>query len=70
MVFKILFYAAVVWLIVRAWQRWSRARRLRQTPPPAAFEPMSRCSSCGVYLPTTTLSAEGRCGRCAGQAPR
>jgi hypothetical protein len=29
------------------------------------YELMQRCSVCGTYLPSTTLSRSGRCGRCS-----
>ncbi|SEQ05276.1 hypothetical protein SAMN04488038_103200 [Solimonas aquatica] len=38
-----------------------------KAPPesPEQFEAMQRCSRCGTYLPASSLSKSGRCGRCS-----
>ncbi|HEX4895022.1 MAG TPA: PP0621 family protein [Solimonas sp.] len=58
-------------LVALAYLAWRLYRHLRAPPappaqpPPASYEPMARCSRCGVHLPASALSATGLCGRCS-----
>lgn len=72
-VIRLLILLVVAWLLWRAW-RLLRAQLTAQpppeepTPPPEAtssYEPMARCSRCGVHAPAHALSKAGLCGRCA-----
>jgi hypothetical protein len=72
MLTRLLILAGLVWLGWTLWKQWSGQRRPpvgrhRHDPQAGAerFEPMSRCPQCGTYLPTSTLSRSGRCGRCS-----
>lgn len=73
MLTRLLILAGLVWLGWTLWKQWSGQLRRpgdrdRQRDPQARserFEPMGRCPQCGTYLPASTLSRSGRCGRCS-----
>ncbi|WP_411886959.1 hypothetical protein [Hydrocarboniphaga effusa] len=73
MLTRLLILAGLAWLGWTLWKQWSGQLR-----PPGGhnhrqdlqadrerFEPMARCPQCGTYLPVSTLSRSGRCGRCS-----
>jgi hypothetical protein len=67
-VIRILLLIGAVWL---AWRLFKQLTRPQIPPPqappsPPGYEPMARCSECGVHAPEATLSPSGRCGRCSG----
>ncbi len=67
MLIKILLLAGLVWVGMTAFRQWRRAQgpsavdRGRQP----RFEQTARCAQCGAYVPTSTLSRSGRCGKCS-----
>lgn len=63
---RLFFFAAVGWLLYRAYIRWQTDNR-RGTPPPEPLQTVARCEGCGTYLPVQTLSPQGRCGACEQQ---
>lgn len=66
--FRLLLLIAAAWLVWRL-LRGLRVHVSRIEPPKAAspetFEPMARCSRCGVHQPAQSLSSAGLCGKCA-----
>lgn len=64
--FRVLLLGLALYLIWRLIGH-SRAGLRREPPgtPEKQFEPMQRCSGCGTYLPASSLSKNGRCGRCS-----
>lgn len=64
--FRLFLLALAVWILWRL-LRGVRVHFSRVQPPaePPQFEPMSRCTGCGVHLPAAALSAGGLCGKCA-----
>lgn len=62
--FRLLVLAGLAWLVYRLLQRWRIEITPRQPPAPEQFEPMARCTRCGIHLPARTLSSGGRCGAC------
>jgi uncharacterized protein len=68
-VFRILLILAAIWIVWRLLRglriHISRAQSPPQ-PPGENFEPMARCAQCGVHLPASALSPDGRCGKCTG----
>lgn len=68
MTVKILILLGVVYGVWKLWTHAVRAQALRHRAPPPAppqYEAMARCTHCGVHVPVSALSPEGRCGRCA-----
>jgi len=62
---RVLLLAGIGWLLYRAYIRWQTTQNQhRGAPPPEKFEPMSRCTGCGLYLPSQSLSPSQRCGSC------
>ena len=61
----------LILLLAAAWVLWRLLRGVRihvvrgQQPSAPTFEPMARCTRCGVHQPKASLSAAGLCGRCA-----
>jgi len=69
-IFRLLVLAGLAWLVYRLLQNWRieiSPRQNRQTPE--RFEPMSRCTQCGLYLPAQALSSTGHCGACEKRHP-
>lgn len=66
---RVLLLVGIGWLLYRSYIRWQTQNRQRNVPPPERFEPMSRCASCGTYLPSNTLSQNQRCGACEQRKP-
>ncbi len=66
MIIKLLVLAVLGWFAVKVWQAWQKQQALQRQNerPPERFEPMARCAQCGVHLPVSALSRNGRCGRC------
>ncbi|MCX7061319.1 MAG: hypothetical protein NTZ11_10560 [Gammaproteobacteria bacterium] len=65
---RVLFLAAVGWLLYRAYIRWQVGDR-RGSRPPEPLQTVARCEGCGTYLPVQTLSPQGRCGACEQKRP-
>lgn len=64
-IFRLLVLIGLGWLVYRLLQNWRVEISPRRPPaPPESFEPMARCSGCGLYLPSKSLSPGGRCGAC------
>lgn len=62
--FRLLVMAGLAWLVYRLLQRWRIEITPRQPPAAPSFEPMARCTGCGIHLPARSLSRSGRCGAC------
>ena len=64
--FRLLVLIGLGWLVYRFLQKW----RIEISPreplrPSERFEPMARCSGCGLHLPAQSLSPDShRCGAC------
>lgn len=58
---RLLLLCLLGWLLGRALKR---ARRATARPRVERFEPMARCSGCGVFFPDTALDGSGRCRHC------
>jgi len=65
---RVLFLAAVGWLLYRAYLRWSLGQD-RRGGPPDALQTVARCEGCGTWLPVQTLSPDQRCGACERRQP-
>lgn len=63
-IFRLLVLAGLVWLVYRLLKNWRIEISPRQPQAPERFEPMARCTGCGLYLPAQSLSSTGRCGAC------
>ena len=65
-IFRLLVLLGLGWLVYRLLQNWrvEITPRHPPQPPPDRFEPMARCTSCGLHLPAQSLSPAGRCGAC------
>ncbi|HVT36422.1 MAG TPA: hypothetical protein VHE37_12620 [Nevskiaceae bacterium] len=61
--FKLLLIGAAIWIALRY------LRRAGEAAPPRAkgddYIVMARCAQCGVHLPSSSLTADGRCGKCS-----
>ena len=65
MILRLLLMIGLIWLVVQLWRNWQRGQALRQQRPDESFQLTSRCRGCGVYLPASALSKDGRCGKCS-----
>lgn len=64
--FRVLLLLGAAWLAWRLYRSLAKPQlRNRKTPPAAGYEPMARCTRCGVHAPAGTLSSSGLCGRCS-----
>lgn len=66
MLIRILLFAGLAWLawnFFRQWQARNALQERRGSEP--TFEPTVRCNRCGAYLPASSLSRSGLCGRCS-----
>lgn len=63
---RILLVLGLVYFGWRLWQNFQRRQQQGMQPPPRneTYELTVRCRQCGVYLPQTALSRDGRCGKC------
>lgn len=67
MLVRLLLLAAAIWFGLRLYRQWRLGRnRVDAARPPDAFERMVRCTRCGVHLPVSAVSPDGRCGKCSG----
>lgn len=58
-------------IMAAAWLVWRIVKQVRGQLPPRnpptgdLYEPMARCTKCGIHLPAKALNSAGLCGRCS-----
>ncbi|WP_043113185.1 hypothetical protein [Solimonas flava] len=68
--FRLLLLGAALYIVWRLLTVARRATTQQRPPAPRApssahYEPMARCARCSTYLPASSLSRAGLCGRCS-----
>lgn len=69
--FRLLLLGAALYIVWRLLTVARRAATQQRPPAPrppsssAHYEPMARCARCNTYLPASSLSRAGLCGRCS-----
>ncbi|TDU28179.1 hypothetical protein DFR24_2544 [Panacagrimonas perspica] len=57
---------AAIWFGLRLYRQWKLNQDRVDSPRgQERFERMVRCSTCGVHLPASAVSANGQCGKCS-----
>ncbi len=66
MLARVLAIVAILWIGLIVYRRWmgDAAKPAGRRQGQKKFQPMSPCAVCGVHLPVSELSADGRCKSC------
>ncbi len=55
-----------IWFGLRLYRQWKLNQdRIDSPRGQERFERTVRCTSCGVHLPASAVSANGQCGKCS-----